>query len=183
MKRFLKTYKNRLTISFIILVIVNIIVMRSFDEALQNEICKGGIISFELAKELDESVKILDSWDEKAKINAGLSLGFDFLFLLIYSSLIALFIYNINNRLWKSKPFYQLGRILVILIYVAALFDVIENFALIKLLSGELKQVWSSVAFYFASMKFGIILICISYILINWSLLFIVRAQKPPLKN
>lgn len=171
MKTFLRTYKKRITIIFIITVIINIIVIRIFDSPLKNEICKSGITSFELAKDLDKTVEILDSWDTNAKISMSLSLGFDFLFLLVYSSFIALLIFNINNCLWKDKPFHKFGSLLITLIFIAAFFDVIENIALIKLLLGDLKQVWSSVAYYFAVIKFVIVLICIIYLLINWVLL------------
>lgn len=101
----------------------------------------------------------------------SLSLGFDFLFLFAYSSFIALLIFNINNKLWKNKPFYKIGKVLIISIFLAAFFDTIENIALIKLLLGDLKQVWSSVAYYFASIKFLIVFICIIYLLLNWILL------------
>jgi len=178
MKFFLKTYNNSIITLLSITVLINIIVMRNFDAPLKNEICESGIISFELAKDLDKTVKILDSWDANAKINASLSLGFDFLFLLIYSSFIALLIYNINNRLWKNNSFHKFGNLLIVLIFIAAFFDIIENIALIKLLLGDLEQIWSSIAYYFAVIKFAIVLICIIYLLINWLLLLFKKIQK-----
>ena len=171
MKPLLNIHTKSFTILLIVMVILNIITLRVFDSALKNEISPQGIVSYELAKNLDQSVAILNAWDIQAKINAGLSLGFDFLFLLVYSSLIALLIYNVNNRLWKNNPFYKLGQILIFLIFIAALFDAIENFALIKLLLGNLKQIWVSVAYYFAVVKFGIVFICIAYLLINWGIM------------
>ena len=171
MNTFLKTNTKPLTLLLILLVVLNFLVLRIFDSALKNNISPQGIVSYELAKNLDQSVAIINAWDIQAKINAGLSLGFDFLFLLVYSSLIALLIYNVNNRLWKNNPFYKLGQILIFLIFIAALFDAIENFALIKLLLGNLKQIWVSVAYYFAVVKFGIVFICIAYLLINWGIM------------
>jgi len=152
--------------------------MRNFDAPLKNEICKNGIISFELAKDLDETIKILDSWDTNAKINVSLSLGFDFLFLLVYSSFIALLIYNINNLLWKNNSLFKFGKLLIFLIFIAAFFDIIENIALIKLLLGNFEQIWSSIAYYFATIKFTIILICIVYLFINGLLLLFKKKQK-----
>ena len=171
MKRFLKTYNKRITILLLITVLINIIVLLIFDTPLKNEICKNGIVSFELAKDLDQTVKILESWDTNAKINVSLSLGFDFLFLLAYSSFIAVLIFNINNRLWENKAFHKIGNLLIALIFIAAFFDIIENSALIKLLLGDLEQIWSSIAYYFGVLKFAIVLICIIYLLINWFLL------------
>jgi len=181
MKTFLKTYKTRITILLLIALILNIIVIKILDTPLKNEVCKNGITSFELAKDLDQTVKILDSWDTKAKISMSLSLGFDFLFLLIYSSFIALLIYNINESLWKKKSFYRFGNLLIVLIFVAAFFDVIENIALMKLLLGDLKQIWSSIAYYSAFIKFTIVLICIIYLLINWVLLIFSKKSKEAL--
>lgn len=182
MKIFLNTYKNRITILLLVMVCINILVMRSFDTPLKNENCKNGIISFELAKDLNESVKILNSWDSNAKTNASLSLGFDFLFLLVYSSFIAMLIFIINNRLWKNNSFYKFGTLFIVLIFFAALFDIIENMALIRLLLGDLEQIWSSIAYYFALIKFAIILICICYLLINWFLLVFGKPQHTLVK-
>lgn len=152
--------------------------MRVFDAPLKNEVCPNGIVSFELAKDLSVSKNILNSWDDNAKANAGLSLGFDFLFLIVYSSFIALLIYNLNNRFWKDKGFYKVGRVLVYLIFVAAIFDIIENIALIELLKDNLIQVWASIAYYFASLKFIFILICLLYVIINWLAYLLVINKK-----
>ncbi len=175
MKTFLITYKNRITISLLAALILMIAVTRIFNAPLVNEAAKSGIVSFELAKNLDNSVKILNSWDENAKISAGLSLGTDFVFLLVYSGFIAMLIFNINNRLWADKPFYRAGNYFIALIFLAALFDVIENISLIKLLLGNVDQTWSSLAYYFAIAKFTLILLCIVYLLINWAILLFRR--------
>ena len=94
MKTFLKTHKTKVTILLLTLLILNIVVIRIFEAPIKNEVCKGGIVSFELAKDLSESVKILDSWDVNAKINMSLSLGFDFLFILVYSSFILIIYFD-----------------------------------------------------------------------------------------
>ncbi len=135
-------------------------------------------ISFELAKNLSESESIINSWDTTAKYAVGMSLGFDFLFLIIYSSFIALLIYNINGRLWKGRSFYSVGSIMIWSIYLAALFDIIENITLIKLLLGDLDQIWSSIAYYFASIKFVVILSCIIFIISNWLILLTNKVKK-----
>ena len=171
MKQFLDTYKTRITLVLFLALLVNIITIRIFDAPLKNEVCKHGISSFELAKEINNTKAILASWDENAKINMSLSLGFDFLFLLVYSSFIALLIYNTNERIWAKKPFYFLGKILVFTTFLAAIFDVVENIALVKILLDDVRQLWATIAYYFASMKFGLLLISISYLLINWFIL------------
>ncbi len=177
MKTFITIYKKRITILLFLILIINIVILNFFDTTLKNTTCTNGIVSFELAKNLDNTVNIINSWNTYAKINASLSLGFDFLFLLIYSSFIALLIFNINSKLWKNKTFYKIGIFLIYLIFVAAMFDIIENIALIKLLLGEIKQYWSSIAYYSAVSKFTIIIICIIYLLINWLLLLLKKTK------
>ncbi len=166
--------KNTLLVLGILLILC-ISTMRIFDTPLKNEICKHGITSYELAKELSVSKAIINSWNTKAKINASLSLGFDFLFILVYTSFIALLIYKTNTKFWKEKTFHKIGKFLIILIFIAGFFDVIENISLIKLLEGDMQQIWSSLAYYFASLKFSILILGILYLIFNWIFYFITR--------
>lgn len=71
--------------------------MRYLDSQIQNSETAQGIISFELAKDLSKSEVILNSWNVVSKTAAGMSMGFDFLFLLVYS----LFIYFYSNSYHK----------------------------------------------------------------------------------
>jgi hypothetical protein len=149
-----------------------------FDKFLTNTICKNGIISFQLAKDVTISEAILNSWSTQAKISAGLSIGIDFLYLIIYPSLIALLIHKLNKKLWSNHSFYSFGLIILYLQFVAALFDLIENIGLIQLLLGNITQFWTSIAYYFATIKFVLIAIGILYILINFTLFLIRKANK-----
>jgi hypothetical protein len=166
---FSKSAEKRFTFFITLLMVITIIVMRYFDAPLKNEVSKHGIISFELAKDLIVSKEILNSWNVHAKISASMSMGFDFLFLLIY---------KINNQYGKNFIFYKFGKLLMLSIFFAALFDVVENIALIKLLLGDLKQYWSTIAYYFAFVKFTIVAVCIVYILLSWFGLLI-KKLKP----
>ena len=162
-------FKKRTFFTLLILLVLCIVAMRFFDAPLKNEISPNGIVSFELAKELSNSKAIIDSWNEHSKASAGLSLGLDFLFLGLYSLFIGLLIFRVNERLWKGRSFYLVGKILIYAIFIAAFFDLIENIALIKLILGDFNQTWSSLAYYFATIKFGIVLLCIVYLLIAWT--------------
>jgi len=162
-------FSKKLFYSLLVLLIVCIATMRYFDAPLKNEVTPNGIVSFELAKELPVSKAILNSWNEQAKSTAGLSLGFDFLFLLVYASFIALLIFRVNDRVWKGRSFYKVGRFMIYAIFIGAIFDIIENIALIKLLVGDFKQTWSTVAYYFAILKFAVLLLCVFYLLISWT--------------
>ncbi len=145
--------------------IATMLAMRYFDGYLTNEICSNGIVSFEFSKNLDCAKSILDSWDEKAKIAAGLSLGLDYLFLVLYCSIIALLIFRATGNFKEKKLLYKLGRILIWGVFIAAFFDAIENYALIKLLLGNLQEKWTVIANIFATMKFGIIGLALIYLI------------------
>jgi len=164
--------EKKLTIILLVFITVLIFIMHYLDIQIQNGDNTKGIISFELAKDLSKSISILNSWNILSKISAGISLGLDFLFLIIYSLFISLIIHKLNEKLWKYKKMYTMGIVLIWCTFLAAFFDIIENIALIKLLLGNLKQLWSSLSYYFAVAKFSLLAFGISYIIVN--LLFII---------
>ncbi len=166
MKVTTKTEK-KLSFSLLYMLIIGSIVMGYFDSKLMNETASYGMFSFELAGDLEHSRQILDSWSPGAKIFAGLSLGFDYLFLLIYTLFIALLIHKVNERLWANKPQYRLGGLLIWSMFITAIFDGVENVALIKLLIGNYTEYWPWVAYYFSFAKFTLICISLIYLIIN----------------
>jgi hypothetical protein len=162
-----KSVEKKLTIILIIGIILTIGVMRYLDTPLKNDVCKHGITSFELAKDVNKTVAIINSWDEHAKISVSISMGFDFLFILVYTTLIALLIYKVSKSFTGNHFVKRIGIVLLNAIFFAGLLDIVENIALIKLLFGEYQQIWSSIAYYFASVKFAIVLVCLIYIILN----------------
>ena len=166
---FSKLSYNQILIFSGILTIVIFLILNYFGNPLITESAPGGIISFELAKDIDQSIAIISSWDLNAKVNAGLSLGIDFLFLAVYSVFFATACYLIAQKyINRTNWIYKTGLLLAKFQFVAALFDAIENIALIKLLLGSNNSLFPSIAYYFASMKFAIIAIGIIYIIIGF---------------
>lgn len=73
---------------FVALLILTLLVMgglKFLDSHLITEAAPAGIVSFEFAGDIDTAKRILTSWGSQGKVYAGLSLGFDFLFLFSYS--------------------------------------------------------------------------------------------------
>jgi hypothetical protein len=173
-----KSSEKKLTKVLLISLIILIAVMRYLDAPLRNPVSTSGIVSFELAKDLAKSQVILASWDIMARSSAGISLGTDFLFLLVYSSFIALLIHKLNEHLWKHTKMYKAGVVFIWSVFLAAFFDIIENVALIQLLLGDLQQKWSTIAYYFAILKFSLLVLSICYIVINVVFLT-VKKQRP----
>ena len=147
-------------------VVVMVVIMRFFDAPLKNEISPQGIVSFELAKDVNRSVAIMESWNSTAKTSANRSMAFDFLFLIVYGLFIGLMIHKLN-RVWIKSSFHAFGIVLIYLVFLASFFDIIENIALLLLLSGDLEQIWSSTAYYFAMMKFIILAIALVFIIVS----------------
>ncbi len=173
-----KKQERNLTIFLITSTLILILCMLYLDSYLKNEVCKNGIISFELAKDIAVSEKYINSWNETSKIACGISLGLDYLFLISYSLLIAVFIHKLNKKLWKDSSLYSSGVILIFSLFFAGFCDAIENIGLIKLLMGSTKQQWSSVAYFFAIPKFVFIAIGILYILFNFVYLLFKKQNK-----
>ncbi len=161
-----KILKNRTIILFVLLVL-GVMMMRYLDSFLINDIATNGIVSFELAKDVTVAENIINSWDIKSTAAAGYSLIFDFIFLIIYSLFLALLIHHTNEKVWKNTVIYRVGVALVYAQVVAALFDAIENIALLQLFK-ESSQFWTSIAYYFASIKFMLIALGILFIVISW---------------
>lgn len=173
-----KKAEKRFTFLILLSTIVVGYFMIYFDSFLTNDICKNGIISFELVSDVEDSKAILNSWDLKSKISAGLSLGLDYLFMLLYPSLIAVLVHKLNQKLWSNHPFYKVGVYIIFAQFFTALFDAIENIGLIQLLLGNIDQFWTSIAYYFASIKFVLIIIGIAYIFINFCYFLIQKFIK-----
>ncbi|MFK5959221.1 MAG: hypothetical protein QM495_10195 [Lutibacter sp.] len=168
--------KKKITVILLISMAILVSVMRYFDSQIQHNDNPNGIISFELAKNVSTSETILNSWDSFSKTAAGISMGFDFLFLIIYALFIALLVDITNEYLWKNSKMYTVGIFLIWSVFLAAFFDSIENIALIKLLLGDIKQLWSSIAYYFATAKFFLLSISILFIILN-SILILFRKK------
>jgi len=124
-----------------------------------------GIVSFELAGTPNQVKLILDSWDERAQQYAAFSLGFDYLFMLAYSTAIGLGCLlaaaAIRSLAW---PLAALGVPLAWGMWLGALFDVVENLSLtLILLAGATANAWPIIALYCALIKFGLIFLGLVY--------------------
>ncbi len=173
-----KTSEKKWTIVLLLLLVVIMGMMRYFDASLVNSVCKDGIVSFEFAKDLENSKAMINSWNAQSTKAAYSSLVLDFLFLIVYSTFIGLLIHKIIKQTKENSFISNLGVLFIWGVFLAALFDVIENIALLNLLSGNLNQVWSTLAYYFAIAKFSILAIAIIYILINSALLLIRKLRS-----
>jgi hypothetical protein len=145
--------------------------MIHFDTLLRNDFAPLGIISFELAKTLDCSTKILTSWQttEGAMLSAEWSLWFDYIYMITYALLLCLIIHRVARIVWRNQESlgYRFGIIMIRIVIFAAFLDAVENFALLQLFYGDLQNHWSTLAFVTAAIKFINIIFGILYVIIS----------------
>jgi hypothetical protein len=128
----------------------------------------SGIVSFELAGGLSNAWEMLASWGPTGRVYAGLSLGTDYLFLVAYSIAISLGCVLSSRRfLQRSGYLSGVGAILAWAIFGAALFDSVENYALIQVLLGAEQSLWPVLARICAIPKFLIVGLGLLYILLG----------------
>jgi hypothetical protein len=131
------------------------------------------IVDFELAGTTARASEIINAWDTMDKVRAGFSLGFDFLYMPVYSTLIALACVWAAGVLAR-KQWRTTGVLLAWGLWAAALLDATENIALTVLLFGTVANPYPQVAQVCASIKFGLILLGLVFVLIA-AIIFLVK--------
>ena len=116
------------------------------------------IVDFELAGTTERATEIINAWDVQDRIRAGFNLGFDYLYMLVYSTLIALACVwgagVLASRKWRAT-----GLLLGWGLWAAALFDAVENVALTVILFGTVAAPYPQVAQICANFKFALIVL------------------------
>ncbi len=149
--------KTRLLYLSLAGMLLSFAVLRSVDVELQKGNSDYGIVSFELSHNSDTADGIVDYWTQNNSLGqAFFSLGFDYLFILFYVAFLALW-----ASLMAAKFYSDIWRIVadtVIILFIAAgLLDAIENYSLLRFLNDVSGNNWLTIAFYCASIKFGLI--------------------------
>ncbi len=157
-----------LFVPLLVLTLVVMAVLQVTGTHLKTEAAPQGIVSFELAGDVPTAQEILDSWDVRAHSHAGFSLGFDFLFLVLYSTTIA------YACVWLPGAFRDTWRLLAsagLLLawgqWLAALLDAVENAALLVILLDTPAAPWPQIARWCAICKFALILLGLLYALVG----------------
>ena len=151
------------------LTLVLSIVSSMFSKPLTTSAAPNGILSLELAGSTAAFRAIFDSWDEQKIFLVGVNLGFDFLFIIIYSTAIAL------GCFWGSRKYRQvgfhdmakLGRVLAYGMWLAALLDMLENFLLIYTILTQ-SPLLPAIIMAVSSLKLFFILLGFLYVITAW---------------
>jgi hypothetical protein len=137
------------------------------------------IVDFELAGTADGAAEIINAWDMQDRIRAGFSLGLDYLYMPVYSTLIALACVwgagVLASRQWRAT-----GLLLGWGLWAAALFDAVENSMLTVVLFDTAAAPYPQIAQVCAVLKFSLIvlgLVFVAVAAVAW------LARRPRLKT
>jgi hypothetical protein len=137
---------------FFALTIVIFGVFNRVDEHLRTDAAPSGTVSFELAREVSAAQGIVDSWDSNALMHAAFGLGLDYLFMPVYALALSLgLLLTLNGR---TGWYYHLAAWMGWGIFIAALFDAVENYALWRVLTGDIVSPYPEIAALCATIKF-----------------------------
>ncbi|MBI5568267.1 MAG: hypothetical protein HY870_25480 [Chloroflexi bacterium] len=126
---------------------------------------KPTIVDFEFAGTVGKATDIISVWTPTERIHAGFSLGFDYLYMPIYSTTIALACVWAATVL-RSGAWRSIGLALAWGLWLAAILDAIENLALISNLFGTPIDPLPALAAVCAALKFGLIILGLVYVIV-----------------
>jgi hypothetical protein len=154
---------------FLLVSILSIAVMVALDDQgsrLKTEASPWGIVSFEFVGSGEAAARMLAGWGERGRLIAGINLGLDFLFILVYAVALSLgsaIAARSHGRFSTSREI--IGYLIAWGALLAGLFDVVENFALIEVLLGADGDWWPGVARACARPKFAIVGVALAHII------------------
>ena len=165
--------------AFVLLLILTLAVMaalRCYDSHLKTEAAPNGIVSYEFAGTLPVAQSMIESWGKDGQVYAGLSMGLDYLFLIVYAFTIGLGCVLTGEKLSiKFASAKIIGSILAWGLIIAALLDAIENYALINILLGSVEEFWLTIAWACAAPKFALVGFGLLYLMVGAILIFLKR--------
>ena len=134
------------------------------DRALVSAAAPHGIVSFELARTLENSTRILHSWSREAQLTAMLVQGFDYLYLLVYPAWFSMVAVRLGALLGGVWGLFGLPLSRVVLL--AAPLDAVENYALVQQLLHGAAAHHASLAWWCAVPKFALVAGALAFVLI-----------------
>jgi len=152
--------RGRRLFLFLIFLGLTLLVMMALNvsgRALTNDSAPSGIVSYEFAGDRAAAQEIINSWDETARVYAGFNLGLDFLYLLLYSTTIAMALLWLTDGI-QARWLANLAQFLAWGLWLAALLDACENYALFTMLVDGPSATWPQVAWWCAAVKFSLVI-------------------------
>jgi hypothetical protein len=174
--------RKRLFFTVLALTLVLFAVLRVLDQPLRTEAAPNGIVSLELAGNPRSARVITNSWKQMSLqlstvvgkpdpnivnvpyVLAAFGLGIDYLFMPLYALGLA---FGTLLAAQKHEGWIEsLGAVAGYGAFAAALFDAMENYALLQVLLGDVQSSYPALAAFCAIMKFGLIVFGLLYVLV-----------------
>lgn len=167
----------------LILTLLLMVLMNLVGAPLVTAAAPYGIISYELAGNPENSLKILASWGEVARQKAAFSLGLDYLFMVVYSTTIGLGCILAGRALTeRGVSLAKVGLPMAWGQWAAAGFDALENLGLALILFRWDAQLWAPLSRWCAILKFSLIFLGITYSLLGWFISIGLKTETRPLQ-
>jgi len=123
------------------------------------------VVAFEFAKTPAKAQHMLDTWGADGIAAVKINSMVDFIFMPVYSTLIAMGILALASGAGFTGLMAFIAITLAWAQWLAALCDATENAALLAILYGSAASPWPEIAYWCASVKFGIIFAGVFFIL------------------
>ena len=124
------------------------------------------IVDYEFANTAAKAAGVINAWDALAKLRACFNLGFDFLYMPVYSTTIALACV-MGAGVLAAKGWRNLGMLLAWGLWLAAILDAVENYALITMMFNGASDPYPMISAFCATCKFSLILLGLFYALVS----------------
>jgi hypothetical protein len=177
------------TLLFLTLILFG--VFRVLDAPLRTPAAPNGIVSFELARTPARAQSMIDVWTGRTVIytdgehsnavttppgepflykavpiiHAAFGLGLDYLFMPLYAFALAFGTLLAASR--HAGWLKSLGAVAGYGAFAAAVFDAMENYALLQVLLDRIQSPYPEIAFYCASAKFGLLIFGLVYAVVG----------------
>lgn len=149
--------KRKLLFWSFIGMLISFVVLNRVDAKLQNGNSDYGIVAYELAKTSQNSNSIINEWARQNTLHlSAFGLGFDYLFMLFYTSFFIIWTLLIAENI-KKTMWHQVYRLIVFAFAAAFFLDGVENYVLLQILESGATEALTKMAFYCASFKFALI--------------------------
>lgn len=148
--------KVRMLIAAMVLFILLATALVSLDSLIRTDMTPLGIVSFQFIKTVEATALAMDAWGEVGRLAVAISLGLDYLYIVVYSVIACLVLLLASQALSVQLPTFS--KILFYMIYalpIIGIADAVENYSLIQLLLGSVSVSWPSLAYYCATIKFA----------------------------
>jgi hypothetical protein len=136
----------------LILTFASLQTLSNIDESLRSPIAPAGIVSFEVCAYRGSCQAMMDAWAAHAQTMAALSLGFDYLFMALYSATI--FVGLLLAAAYVPARLKKITVCSAWLAWLAGIADAIENYGLIQMLLTQNIETFAWPAAISATVKF-----------------------------